>query len=425
MGIKAGLGAIAVMMTIVGVMPALAQDDRLSVREIERYLQSYTHAQKPKPAGKPGADQRGDDSCQYANDMECDEHGLGTGACAAGTDYSDCWRLIEGVEDDSCEWANDGECDEIHYGTGACTQATDRTDCGIVAALRGRTDSCDLAFNGVCDEGEGGACAPRTDRADCVTRERPMTIQEHYFGHDDRELLPTDQFPWSVIGQIHMGDGECTATLIARDILITAAHCIMDDEGHARAVGEFVTGMALRKGGYRAEITDYLLAERWDNDRFENSQRIDGLDWALLKIDQPLGDELGFVTPLALVEDRGRRRARQVTLYQAGYSWDTEPNLSGHQGCSIARINRDNTMAHECDTTRGDSGSPFLIQDNDQWFVVATDSNFRPHSGRAAEYIAALADDWIDQVGPFARGERRGGGQLPAPVKPGKPGVKP
>ena len=67
---------------------------RLSAQDISQYIQTYAHSQKPKPVGKPGADNRGNDSCQWANDLECDEPEVGTGACEAGTDYSDCWRVI-------------------------------------------------------------------------------------------------------------------------------------------------------------------------------------------------------------------------------------------------------------------------------------------------------------------------------------------
>ena len=97
-------------------------DEGFTSRDYQNLLHQVT---KPgaRPATGAGA-VAGDDSCRYANDNECDEPGLGTGACLAGTDHSDCWRLMAGVEDDSCQWANDGECDEPGFGTGACTQAT-------------------------------------------------------------------------------------------------------------------------------------------------------------------------------------------------------------------------------------------------------------------------------------------------------------
>src|ERR1041385_6603656 len=63
------------------------------------------------PVKKPPAS---DDSCQYAHDNECDEPDIGTGACALGTDYSDC-RYLRSGEGDFCRYARDGQCDEPNF----------------------------------------------------------------------------------------------------------------------------------------------------------------------------------------------------------------------------------------------------------------------------------------------------------------------
>lgn len=79
----------------------------------------------PTPTG-------GADSCQYAFDGECDEPGIGTGACASGTDATDC-RLPStpaSTSSNSCQYAFDGECDDPAFGgTGACAVGTDAADC--------------------------------------------------------------------------------------------------------------------------------------------------------------------------------------------------------------------------------------------------------------------------------------------------------
>ena len=74
------------------------QGETFTSRDYQDILHQVT-----KPGARPATGASaiaGDDSCQYANDNECDEPGLGTGACVAGTDHSDCWRLMAGVEDD-------------------------------------------------------------------------------------------------------------------------------------------------------------------------------------------------------------------------------------------------------------------------------------------------------------------------------------
>jgi peptidoglycan hydrolase-like protein with peptidoglycan-binding domain len=114
-----------------------------------------------------------DNSCTFAFDNECDEPGIGTGLCSAGTDDSDCGMSSGPVGPNSCAFAFDGECDEPGIGTGACTSGTDRSDCSAPAPATG-PNSCAFAFDGECDEpGIGtGACNAGTDRSDCS---RPVT----------------------------------------------------------------------------------------------------------------------------------------------------------------------------------------------------------------------------------------------------------
>lgn len=381
--------------------------ERLSSREIGNWLRQVG-SKPPKPEGGAAPSRRytGTDTCRWANDGECDDPGIGTGACQQGTDYSDCWRLVEGVEDNTCRWANDGECDEPGFGTGACTQATDLADCGDIIHLRFRNDSCETAFDGVCNEpGVGdGTCEDRTDRADCFGRDRPLTINDHYFGRDDRVFMDTTVFPWVTVGQVSFDSGgACTATLIADDVLITAAHCIADN-GRFDMRGTFTTGYGRPGGAVSARVIDYFADPQWNEQRFSSTDDLDGTDWALLRIDTPLGAELGHVGVRGLVDTAGSRSAIRMDLYQAGYSWDTGTHLSGNIGCHMVQIYDDNTMAHDCDTTRGDSGSPFMVREGDEYFVVATDSNFRSNPNGPMIYIAARSDRWIQYYEDFVAG---------------------
>lgn len=354
-------------------------------------------APKQTAAAKPGA---GNDSCRWANDNECDDPDIGTGACPMGTDYSDCRRLREGREDDSCRWARDGECDEPNFGTGACVQGSDRTDCGAIAWMRNQNDTCETAFNGACEEpGRGsGTCAARTDRTDCRGRNRPLSINDHYFGRDDRVLVPVNEAPWRFMGVLRMDTGEaCTATLIAPDVIVSAAHCINTDRG-VNAEGRFEAA-----GGGTARVTAYFIDPGYDYRRFNTTNDIDGLDWALLRIDQPLGDQLGYAG-VRNITSQGLARAGAIDLMQAGYSWDTGDNLSGNLRCRIVAVHNDNTFAHECDTTRGDSGSAFVVRNGTGFDVIGVDSNFRPNPNGPFIYIAVSAASFEPFVADFVAG---------------------
>lgn len=350
--------------------------------------------------GKPNGPASGNDTCRYAHDNECDEPDIGTGACRANTDFSDC-RYIRGGEGDFCQWARDGECDEPNFGTGACPQGSDRSDCGNIAWMRNQNDSCATAFNGTCEEpGHGaGTCAARTDRSDCHGRNRPMAITDHFFGHDDRQLVPVAQAPWRYIGRLINDAGEaCTATLVARDVIVTAAHCINSERGVA-ASARFESAY----GNRTARTTAYLLDPNYNYQRFTSGDEVDGLDWALLRLDQPLGDQLGFAGMQNLT-GQGRARATAAELYQAGYGWDTGDHLAGHLRCHMVDVHTDNTFAHECDTTRGDSGSSFFVRNGDNYDVVGVDSNFRTNHNGPFIYIAVSAAGFQPRLADFAAG---------------------
>lgn len=354
---------------------------------------------RKRPGRGPGP---GNDSCRWAHDNECDDPDIGTGACAIGTDVSDCRALREG-ENDSCRWARDGECDEPGFGTGACVQGTDRTDCGAIAWMRNQSDRCDTAFNGVCEEpgqGRNSVCAARTDRADCHGRDRPLTINDHFFGRDDRVLVPVNELPWRFMGTLRMSGGEsCTATLIASNVIVTAAHCIHSDQGlNARAV------FTSADGRHTGNVTAYLIDPRFNYRLFNSGDEIDGLDWALLRLDQPLGDRVGHAGIRNLTGE-GRAVALATDLQQAGYSWDTGENLSGNLRCRMVTVYNDNTFAHECDTTRGDSGSAFVVRNaRGGYDVVGTDSNFRSNPSGPFLYIAVSAASWAARAPDFIAG---------------------
>jgi protease YdgD len=226
-----------------------------------------------------------------------------------------------------------------------------------------------------------------------------MAINDHFFGHDDRVLVPVNQAPWRFIGQLNMDSGgACTATLVARNVIVTAAHCISEgSRPDARATFHAASG------NQSARVIAYLIDRRYDYHRFSTTNDIDGLDWALLRIDRPLGDQLGFAGVQNLT-GQGRQVATHTDLMQAGFAWDTGSHLSGDLRCHIVATYADNTFAHACDTTRGDSGSSFFVHDGQGFDVIGVDSNFRSNHGGPIINIAVSAAGFQPHVAEFAAG---------------------
>jgi protease YdgD len=338
----------------------------------------------------------GNDRCRWAFDLECDDAEFGgTGACSQGTDATDCRALAIGG-DDSCRWANDRECDEPNIGTGVCASGTDVTDCQSVAFLRNRTNNCEYAFNGICDEpGQGtGQCRANTDTADCVGRMRPIEARDHYFGHDDRVLIRPVEMPWAAAGLLQMREGACTGMLIGPRLVVTAAHCLMDDAGQTQ-----IKPQTFRAGAWgetdlaRAGIAAQIVAPDY-SPQSQTPNGGNGDDWALITLDRDLGLTVGFVRPYVLQKaDIDRiNRGEVFQISQAGYSWDTGEWLSGHMECRILTVYRDGSFIHDCDTTRGDSGSPILTMIDGEWRLVGIDSQFfnaqPPHPTMSSSHLA-------------------------------------
>jgi protease YdgD len=201
------------------------------------------------------------------------------------------------------------------------------------------------------------------------------------------------------MGRFTNAEGEaCTATLIARDVIITAAHCI---HGENRVT----TGGIFRPeaGGPEARAVAYQIDRRFNYRLFNTTDQIDGLDWALIRLDQPLGDRLGFAG-VRNITGQGTRTAAGFELLQAGYSWDTGDTLSANINCNIVEAFSDGTFAHECDTTRGDSGSGFIVRNGNSFDLIGVDSNFRQNPNGPFIYIAVSAMSFQPHVADFVAG---------------------
>lgn len=198
---------------------------------------------------------------------------------------------------------------------------------------------------------------------------------------------------WEAVGRLDTGVSFCSATLIAPDRVLTAAHCLFDERGTRLADGDLTFSASLRHGraeAYRGIRASHIPGDYPGPRAAARAQSI-GFDVAVLELDRAIPAQT--VAPLQV----GAAGDVRDLVTVVSYGRDREAVASIEEGCEIlAEEGRVHILS--CSVVSGSSGAPILRVEEGHAEVIAVVSAVAEWNGGPVSVAVAGQDLIADMM---------------------------
>ncbi len=227
---------------------------------------------------------------------------------------------------------------------------------------------------------------------------------------------PSGPIPWTAaIGQLDVPSEStsCTATLVAPNVIVTAAHCVFP-KGEKLPASSMVftpTAGAQRLPAVRVAEIVALGVQKMDPDKPEATPT--EVDWAVLRLESAITNIAPIAVEALALAEIDRRMQTGETLSSLGYGrygYALGDHLYRSEGCKLLPEWReleaeknDHLVLTTCQVMHGDSGGPVLIgrQDSDRRLIAVVSRFWARPDGTVSMSVgaAAFADQLKEAIG--------------------------